>query len=257
MTARLHHRLDGPGDAPVLVLSGSLGTTQAMWDAQAPVLTQHFRLLRYDQRGHGASETPPGPYEIADLGRDVLALLDQLGLERVSFCGMSIGGMTGMWLGINAPERIDRLVLSCTAAHFPPREQWDERAGIARSNGVAALADAALERWFTPGFTRDRPDEIERFRGMLGATPGEGYAGCCEAIRDMDLRAGLGRIRAPTLVIAGDDDPSTPPERGQEIADTVPGARLIVLEDARHIANVAQPEAYTGAVLAHLEGGTT
>jgi 3-oxoadipate enol-lactonase len=257
VTARLHHRLDGPPDAPLLVLSGSLGTTQAMWDAQAPVLTQHLRLLRYDQRGHGASEMLGGPYEIADLGRDVLALLDKLGLERVSFCGLSIGGMTGMWLAINAPERIDRLVLSCTTAHSPPREQWDERAHIARSHGVAALADAALARWFTPGFARDRPDEIERFRGMLGATPGEGYAGCCEAIRDMDQRERLGQIKAPTLVIAADDDPSAPPERGQEIADAVPGARLIVLEDARHMANAAQPEAYTEAVLAHLNGGTT
>ena len=241
----------------MLVLSGSLGTTHAMWDAQAPAFAERFRLLRYDQRGHGESEAPPGPYEIADLGHDVLALLDELGIERASFCGLSIGGMTGIWLGINAPERIDRLVLSCTAAHFPPREVWDERADTARSQGVAAMADATLERWFTPGFHRQRPDEIERFRGMLGATPGEGYAGCCEAIRDMDQREGLGDIQAPTLVIAADDDPSTPPERGEEIADTVPGARLIVLEDARHIANVAQPEAYTAAVLAHLNGGTT
>lgn len=251
MSARLHHRLDGPADAPVLVLSGSLGTPHAMWDAQAPELAERFRLLRYDQRGHGESEVPPGPYEIADLGRDVLALLDELGIERASFCGLSIGGMTGMWLGINAPERLERLVLSSTAAFFPPREQWDERAETARSEGVAALADGALDRWFTPRFHEQRPEEIERVRAMLGSTPGEGYAGCCEAIRDMDLRAELGRIQAPTLVIAGQDDPSTPPEKGEEIAAAVPGARLRVLEHARHIANVEQPRQFTDALLEH------
>jgi 3-oxoadipate enol-lactonase len=157
--------------------------------------------------------------------------------------------MTGMWLGINAPERIDALVLACTTAYFPPPEQWDERAAVARREGVGALADATLERWFTPQFHQQRPDEVERFREMLRGTPGEGYAGCCEAIRDMDLRDGLGGIRAPTLVIVGDEDPSTPPEQGQAIAAAIPGARLAVINAARHIANVAQPRAFTDAVL--------
>jgi 3-oxoadipate enol-lactonase len=252
VSARLHHRLDGPEDAPVLVLSNSLGTRHTMWDVQAPALVERFRLLRYDTRGHGQSDVPEGPYAIADLGQDVLALLDELGIERFSFCGLSIGGMTGIWLGINAPERVERLVLSSTAAHFPPADMWTERADTARSEGVAALADGALERWFTAGFFERHPEEIDRFRQMLDTTPGEGYASCCEAIRDMDPRDGLGGIRAPTLVIAGDEDPSTPPEKAEEIVAAVPGATLLLLEPARHIANVEQPRAFTEALLGHL-----
>jgi 3-oxoadipate enol-lactonase len=249
VSARLDRRLDGPADAPVLVLSNSLGATHAMWDAQAPVLAEGFRLLRYDQRGHGDSEAPKGPYSIADLGRDLLAVLDEEGIERVSFCGLSIGGMTGLWLGANARERIERLVVACTTAYFPPREIWDERAEIARGEGVAALAEATLERWFSPVFREQHPQEVERFRGMLAATDGEGYASCCEAIRDMDQRADLGSIAAPTLVIAGDDDPSTPPDWGEGIAAAIPGARFHLIADARHIANVAQPREFADAVL--------
>jgi 3-oxoadipate enol-lactonase len=192
---------------------------------------------------------PQGPYSIADLGRDVVALLDEEGIERASFCGLSIGGMTGIWLGAHAPERLERLVLACTAAYFPPRAMWDERANAARQEGVAALADEALERWFTPGFREHHPEEAERFRAMLAATDGEGYAGCCEAIRDMDQRDELGSIAAPTLVIAGDDDPSTPPDWGREIAAAVPDARFQLIADARHIANVAQPREFADAVL--------
>jgi 3-oxoadipate enol-lactonase len=252
VSARLHHRLDGPEGAPVLVLSDSLGSRHTMWDVQAPDLVERFRLLRYDHRGHGQSEVPDGPYEIADLGRDVLALLDELGIERASLCGLSLGGMTGMWLGINAPDRIERLVLSSTAAHFPPAEMWTERAEVARSEGTGALADATLERWFTPAFHERRPEEIERFRQMLDTTPGEGYAGCCEAIREMDMRADLGSIKAPTLVIAGDDDPSTPPDWNRELAEAIPGADFRMLQDARHIANVARPREFTDLVLGHL-----
>ena len=252
MSARLNHRLDGPDDAPVLVLSGSLGTDHSMWDAQAPALCERFRLLRYDQRGHGRSEVPPGPYAIEDLGGDVVALLDELGIERASFCGLSIGGMTGMWLGANAPERVERLVLCSTAAFFPPRDMWDERIETARAEGPGAMADATLERWFTPAFHEERPDEIERFRGMLQRTDPEGYAACSEAIRDMDLREALGRIEAPTLVIMGDEDPSTPPEKGEEIAAAIPDASLTVLSPARHIANVERPDEFAAALSGHL-----
>src|SRR3712207_1821896 len=178
----VHHRLEGPEDAAVLVLSNSLGTTLAMWDEQAPTLSERFRLLRYDHRGHGGSPVPSGPYGIGDLGRDVFALLDRLGVEQFSFCGLSIGGLVGMWLASEAPERVERLVLCCTAARFAPPEQWEERAETVRSDGVGAISDAVIERWFTPPFRESRPETVEWAGGMLRNTPAEGYAGCCEAI---------------------------------------------------------------------------
>ncbi len=246
------HRVDGPPRAPVLVMSNSLGAAHAMWDDQLPALSEHFRVLRYDARGHGESPAPPGPYSIADLGGDVLALLDRLDFYSVSFCGLSLGGMTGMWLASEVPERIDRLALCCTSAHFPPPEMWDERAATARTDGVAAMADATLERWLPPDVREARPDSDAALRAMLAGTSGEGYAGCCEAIRDMDLRPRLAAIGAPTLVIAGSDDPSTPPDLLRAIAGGIDGARLEVLHGARHIANVARPDEFTRLLLEHL-----
>jgi 3-oxoadipate enol-lactonase len=252
VTLDLHHRLDGPEDAPVIVLSNSLGMSLAMWDGQLPGLTDHFRVLRYDQRGHGRSPAPPGPYSIAELGRDALGLLDRLGLARVSFCGCSLGGMTGMWLAIRAPERIERLGLVCTSAHLPPREGWIERAATVRAKGLAAVADGALERWFTPELGVFRAEAVEWARRTLLEIPPEGYAGCCEAIADHDLRAELGRVRAPTLVIAGADDPATPPDHGRLIADSIDGARLELIDAARHLANVERPAEVTRVLLGHL-----
>ena len=257
MSVALHHRLDGPEGAPVLMLSNSLGTAVGMWDDLLPALADHFRVLRYDQRGHGRTPAPPGPYTLAELGRDALELLDQLGLERVSFCGTSLGGMTGMWLAINAPERIDRLGLCCTSAHLPPREMWTERAATVRAHGVEAVADAQLERWFTSAFAERRPEAVERARRVLLETPPEGYAGCCEAIAAHDLRHALGSIRAPTLVLAADDDPATPPAHGRLIADAIDGARFVVLERARHLAVVELPEESARELLAHLTAGAT
>jgi 3-oxoadipate enol-lactonase len=251
---KLHHRLDGPPDAPVLVLSSSLGTTHRMWDPQIDALTERFRVLRFDTRGHGDSPAPPGPYSIDDLGRDALELLDELDLQRVSWCGLSLGGMLGMWAASEVPERFERVVLACTSARFPPPEMWDERARDARNTGMTALADASLDRWLTPEFRERRPDVADWLRSMPAATDPEGYASCCEAIRDMDLFGRLGRIEAATLVIAADDDPSTPPDvHVRPIADAIPGARMTVLEGARHIANVEQPAAFTRAMLEHLE----
>jgi 3-oxoadipate enol-lactonase len=249
----LHHVLEGPEETPVLVAANSLGTTLRVWDDQAPALLESFRLLRYDHRGHGDSPVPPGPYAIDDLGRDVLALLDRLEVERFSFLGLSIGGMVGMWLASEAPERVERLVLCCTAARFAPPEQWAERAKTVRADGVGAIADAVLERWFTPAFRENRPDVVEWAESMLRGTPAEGYAGCCEAIRDADLRSRLGAIRAPTLVVAGADDPAAPPEQVELSRDSIPDARLVVVEQAAHLANVEQPEAVTRAMLEHLE----
>jgi 3-oxoadipate enol-lactonase len=255
-TVALHYTLEGPDDAPVLVASNSLGTTPRMWDDQAPALLERSRLLRYDHRGHGDSPVPPGPYEIEDLGRDVLALLDRLGIERFSFCGLSVGGAVGMWLASEVPERVERLVLCCTAARFAPPEQWDERAEAVRADGVGAIADAVLERWFTPPFRESNPEVVEWAGNMLRNTPAEGYAGCCEAIRDTDLRSKLGIIRAPTLVVAGADDPAAPVEEAELIRDSIPDARLVVIEQAAHLANVEQPEEVTQALLEHLEPAT-
>jgi 3-oxoadipate enol-lactonase len=234
------YRLDGPEAAPVLMLSNSLGTSLEMWEELLPRLTDRFRVLRYDQRGHGGSPAPNGPYSIEMLGRDALDLLDRLGLERVGFFGVSLGGMTGMWLALNSPERIDRLTLCCTSAHIPPRQMWLDRAATVRAEGMAAVEDAQLERWFTPEADRGR---VERCRRGLLATEPEGYASCCEAIADHDLRGRLRSIRAPTLVVSASDDPSTPPDHGRLLADSIDGARFELVEGARHLAVVERPEA--------------
>jgi 3-oxoadipate enol-lactonase len=248
----LTHRFDGPDDAPVLVLGSSLGTTGAMWDAQVPAFSQRFRMLRYDTRGHGGSPVPPGPYTMGELGGDVLELLDRLDIERASFCGLSIGGMIGMWVASEAPERIDRLVLCCTVPHFPPRELWNERADVVRAEGMEPMVEPGLERWLPEAVRRERPEVEEHLRAMLASTPPEGYAGCCEAIRDMDLRGRLSAITAPTLVVAASDDPSTPRERVRPIAAALSNARYVEIAGAAHIANVAQPDAFDAAVLEFL-----
>ncbi|HEY1274399.1 MAG TPA: 3-oxoadipate enol-lactonase [Thermoleophilaceae bacterium] len=252
MTVDLHHEIAGPEDAPVLVLAGSLGTNLGMWDEQAEPLAERFRVLRYDQRGHGRSPVPPGPYAIADLAGDLIALMDRLGIERASFCGLSIGGMTGMWLGVHEPGRFERLVLCCTAPQLPPASQWAERAALVRAEGLGPVVDAGLERWFTPALGESRPYVLERFRAMMLATPPEGYAACCEAIGSHDMREEVGAITAPTLVIGGDGDPVAPPETTRALAAAIPGATAVVLEEARHLANAEQPDAFTHAVLQHL-----
>lgn len=250
----LHHVLDGPPDAPPLLLGGSLGTTTAMWDQQVAPLAAHHRLIRFDHRGHGRSPEPPGPYAIADLGRDVLALMDALGIERASYCGLSIGGMAGMWLAANAPGRIDRLVLLCTSAHLPPADGWRARAETVLAAGsVEAVADAVLARWVTPAFAAARPERVAELRAMLAASPPAGYAACCEAIAAMDLRPSIGRIAAPTLVVAGFEDRATPPDHARTIAAAIPGARLELLSPMAHLGNVEQPERVTQLILDHLD----
>ncbi|HKH12697.1 MAG TPA: 3-oxoadipate enol-lactonase [Rubrobacter sp.] len=249
----LNYQLEGPEDAPVLVLSNSLGTALEMWDSQAPALRRRFRLIRYDIRGHGRSPAPPGPYAIADLGRDVISLLDRLGIGRASFCGLSVGGMTGMWLAAEAPERIDRLVLVCTSALLGPKSVWDERIETATEQGMEALVDGVIERWFTPVFRSENPETVEGMARALRETDPEGYAWCCAAIRDMDLRDRLPSIQAPTLVVSAAEDPATPPEHGELIRDAIPGARLEVVPRASHIASVEQPERITQLILTHME----
>jgi 3-oxoadipate enol-lactonase len=254
----LHHEAAGAEDAPPLLLAGSLGTTLAVWEPQLAALSARLRVIRVDLRGHGGSPAPPGPYAIADLGADVLALLDGLGLERASWCGLSIGGMVGQWLAAHAPERIHRLVLLCTSAHLPPASAWAERAAAVRAAGsVEVVADAVVERWLTPPFAAAHPERRAWLRDMLVGCDPEGYAACCEAIAGMDLRPDLERIAAPTLVVGAEDDPATPPEHQRTIAATVPGARLELLPRAAHLASVERPEPVTRLVLDHLEPAPT
>ncbi|HXH02116.1 MAG TPA: 3-oxoadipate enol-lactonase [Candidatus Competibacteraceae bacterium] len=249
--ARIHYRCDGPEEAPVLVLSNSLGTDLAMWDAQIPAFTQRFRVLRYDSRGHGQSAVTPGPYTIERLARDVLGLLDGLGLARIHFCGLSMGGMVGMWLGIHAPQRVARLVLCNTAACIPPAELWNARIEAVHQGGMAAIAEAVIGRWFTPVFRAQAPAVVERVRRTLEATPAEGYVACCAAVRDMDQRAAVARITAPTLVVAGTHDTATPPADGRFLAERIAGARYLELE-AAHLSNLEAETRFTEGVLTFL-----
>jgi 3-oxoadipate enol-lactonase len=242
----------GPEDAPVLLMGSSLGTSLHMWDSQL-ALAERLRIVRHDHRGHGRSPVPPGPYEIADLGRDVLELMDALEIERASYCGLSIGGMVGMWLGANAPERIERLVLICTSAHLPPAEGWAERAAKVRAAGtVEVVADAVVARWLTPAYAEEHPELVAELRAMLVATDPEGYAAACGAIERMDLRDQLGRIAAPTLVISGAGDEATPPEHQELIAASIPGARLETVDPAAHLAAVERPALVNELIAAHL-----
>ena len=250
---RLHHVLDGPADGPPLLLASSLGTTHAMWEPQVSALSKHFRLVRCDRRGHGHSPAAAGRQTLDDLGRDLVDLLDHLGFDRVSFCGLSLGGVEGMWLGVNAPGRVDRLVLCCTAPAFPPREGWIDRAAIVRAEGLGAIADAVLGRWFSAPFHDTHPGVVSGFREMLVSTPREGYAGCCEDLADADLTVRLGEIAAPTLVLTGSEDPTVPPATGDALAASILGAEHVVLEGAAHLANVERPEAFAAALLRHLQ----
>jgi 3-oxoadipate enol-lactonase len=245
VSVEVEYTLDGPEDAPVVAFSNSLGTTGAMWDAQAAALSERFRVLRYNARGHGGTQASPGPYTVGELAGDVLALLDRLELERVSFCGLSIGGMTGMWLGAHAPERIDRLAICCTGLQLPTAEMWTERAALVRREGMGSVVDATIERWFTPGFPQRRPEVVGRIREIFLTTDPEGYAGCCEALAEFDMTGELGAVRASTLVIAGEEDPVGTPERGAAIAAEVPDSRLVVLPEARHLAAVERADAVT------------
>ncbi|ASU84761.1 3-oxoadipate enol-lactonase [Nocardiopsis gilva YIM 90087] len=257
MSIDVHSTVHGPPGAPVVVLSGSLGSTLEMWEPQVAALAQRFRVVRYDIRGHGRSPVPEGPYEMADLGGDVLRLLDRLGADRVRFAGLSIGGMTGLWLAAHAPERVERLAVLCTSALLGPAETWAQRAATVRAEGTGAVADAAVGRWFTPGFAEREPSVVERIRAMVASTPAEGYAGCCAAIERMDLRADLAAITAPTLVIAGAEDPSTPPEHAERITAGIGGARLRVVADAAHLASWEQADEVNGLLLDHFAAATT
>lgn len=243
--------LDGPGDLPVLVLGNSLGTTRAMWDPQVSALSRHFRLLRFDWPGHG-SPAPPVAYTMEMLGRGVLSLLDRYQVVTAAYTGLSLGGMAGMWLAANAPGRITRIALCCTSACLDLA--WAQRAATVRSQGMDPIADGTADRWFTAAFQAREPETVAALVATVRQVTPAGYAGLCDAIRVMDQRASLPAITAPTLVIAGSEDPATPPWHGAVIASAVPGARLTVIRGASHLANVSQPAEMTALLLGHLTG---
>jgi 3-oxoadipate enol-lactonase len=248
----VHRVVTGRADGPVVVLAGSLGSTSAMWDANLAELETHFRVVRFDTRGHGESPVQEGPYDIDDLVDDVVALLDDLGVERAHFVGLSLGGMTGLRLAAREPDRVDRLVVLCTGARLRPASMWHERAATVRSEGTAAVAESVVARWFTPDLLAADPELKAAHEAMVAGTPAEGYASCCEVIATLDLRDDLASIAAPTLAIAGADDPATPPVHLERIADAVQDGRLLVVPHAAHLANVQQPGIVTPAIIEHL-----
>ena len=249
---RLNVAVDGPKNAPALMLSNSLGCTLAMWEPQMAAFTQQFRVIRYDRRGHGDSDVPPGPYEMALFGGDALAILNALGVARAHWCGLSMGGMVGQWLAAHAPDRFDRVVLANTSCHYPDPTNWLNRIKAVREGGIASVADAVIAGWLTEPFRTREPETTAKLKAMLLASPVEGYLACCEALSTLDHRALLPKIKAPTLVIAGAQDKATPVEAGELIARLIPGAEMKVL-DAAHISNVEQSEAFTAAVLGFLK----
>ena len=235
------------------MLSNSLGTTQDLWERQLPEFTRHVRVLTYDHPGHGASALPTQPWTVEAFAHGLIGLLDELEFDRVSVCGVSLGAMVAMALALEEPTRVERLVLTCTSAYLGPPGPWSERAALVRSDGMEAIADAVVGRWFTPVLAEDEPETVARFHAMLSATPAEGYARCCEAVGAWDARERIGAITVPVLVVAGADDPATPVEHAEEIAARIAGSQLDVLERAAHLANVERADAFNAAVLAHLE----
>ncbi len=250
---KLNVRIDGRDDAPALMLSNSLGCTLDMWEPQMAAFTTNFRVIRYDRRGHGQSEAPDGPYSMERFGGDVMAILDALGIRRTHWCGLSMGGMVGQWLGANRPERFDRIVLSNTACHYADPSNWHNRIKAVTDGGLAAVADAVIAGWLTEDFRAREPDATARMKAMLLASPVKGYLACCQALSTLDQRALLPEISSPTLVIAGRHDKATPVEAGELIRDGIPGATMTVL-DAAHISNVEQSAGFTDAVMGFLKG---
>ena len=248
----IHVEVEGREGAPALMLSNSLGTNLTMWDDQAREFAQHFRLIRYDRRGHGQSGAPKGPYSFDRFGRDILAVLDALGVKKTNWCGLSMGGMDGQWLGAHAPDRVEKLVLANTHYHYADKAPWADRLRFLEQHQLSDMVAANMERWFTKGFRERAPQAIERMTKMFVATDHAGYMACVAAVRDIDFRASNPTIKAPTLVIVGAQDPATPPAAGETIAKAIPGARLVAL-DAAHISNVEQPQAFSKAVLDFLQ----
>ena len=249
--ARISYSVEGSSDAPALLLSNSIGTTRDLWARQTSALTHGFRVIRYDTRGHGDSSVPDGDYSLEQLGRDAIAILDQEHVASAHVCGLSLGGLTAMWLGLRVPDRVSSLVLANTGARLRDEEFWNERIALVRSHGMAALADRAVTTWFSEAFRGRDPDTVHDFRAMLSDCPPEGYAGCCAALRDADLREDISGIRRPTLVIGGSADNATPLTLAEFMRDQISGAQLVTL-DAAHLSNVEQADGFTDALMEFL-----
>src|SRR5882762_9597340 len=250
--AQINYELQGQANAPALVLSNSLGSNFGMWDAQTPAFAKTHRVLRYDTRGHGESEVTPGPYTFGQLARDVLALADSLNIDKFSFCGLSMGGLTGLWIALHAPERVQKLVLCSTGAKIGTADAWNTRIEAVRKNGTKSIAAATMERWFTAPFREREPQTVERIQKTLENTDNEGYIACCEALRDTDLRDQVASISVPTLVISATHDPAAPPTDGKFLAKEIKGARYIEL-NAAHLSNIEQHENFTQGVSQFLQ----
>lgn len=250
---KINVEVSGRDDAPVLMLSNSLGTDLHMWDDQAKAFAEHFRLVRYDHGGHGRSIGPQEPYTMEMLGKHVVAILDDLKIRKANWCGLSMGGMIGMWLGANASDRFDKLVLSNTGAYYADKTPWNDRMNFVEQNGLRAMAGPNMERWFTKDFREREPETMKRMTEMLVATPVHAYLGCSAAVRDMDHRPLLPKISLPTLVIAGKQDPATTPAMAEDLVRNIPGSKLATV-DAAHISNVEQPKVYAEIVLNFLRG---
>ncbi len=249
--AQIHYALAGPAGRPVLVLSNSLGTDFSVWDPQISEFLKSFRVLRYDTRGHGKSSVTPGPYSDKQLANDVLAIADALKLDRFHFCGLSMGGMTGMWLGANAPQRLNRVVICSASARFGSLETWTTRIETVRKQGMKPVAAATIERWFTSAFRAKNPSTAAKIQKIVESVNPEGYISCCAAVRDFDYREQLGKIRTPTLVISGAHDPATTSADGRFLADHIPGARYVEL-NAAHLSNVEDADRFTEEVCGFL-----
>ena len=252
--ARIAWRVDGPEKGRVVLMSNSLMSSHGMWDRTIPALADRYRVLRYDTRGHGRSSTTPGPYSIAQLADDAAGLLDALGIASAHFVGLSMGGMVGQQFGARYPGKVLSLSLCDTASEMPPRGMWEERIAIARSQGIPGLVDGTIKRWFTEPFIRRAPGDIEKVRAMILGTGVEGYVACASAIRDMAQTTMLLSITAPTLVLTGRQDPATTVAHATVLHRVIAGSRLVILDDAAHLSNIEQPEAFNGALRGFLDG---
>ena len=249
--ARISYTVEGPPERPVLLFINSIGTTRDLWLPQVSALVGTYRVIRYDARGHGSSSVPPGNYSIAQLGRDALAILDAEDARQAHICGISLGGLTAMWLGVNAPDRVSSLILANTAARIGSVQSWNDRMALVQERGMGSVAEMAIPRWFSPGYRQRHDEVVTQFKTMVETCPTAGYLGCCAALRDEDLRQAISKISCPVLVVAGSTDEATPPEGLRFIHEQIAGSKMLTL-DAAHLSNVEQSEAFTSAVMGFL-----